>query len=178
MWYKQEFAIVFLIWGCFKKIIVTDNQEWWLSQPHLDKGEWKQKKTTQNSVHVWKQSNFFFPCTETVMSPFGCRVSLSSGYSRGRSLSTWFEWQHALFFSCWDLDMTRWAQFPLWCLSDGQSCSKSPWFYSTSYLGLVLREVSSLEANCRFAWKVDFVVNHLQVGKTTPFRLHKLHLGI
>lgn len=56
MWYKQEFAIGFPIWGCFKKVIMIDNQQKWLSQPHLEKKE--QKKTF--SVHMWQQTSFAF----------------------------------------------------------------------------------------------------------------------
>lgn len=56
-----------------------------------------------------------------------------------------------------DFHRTRRGQCPLWRRSQSPS--------SSSLLGLfIVRERHSLEANCTFAWIVDIVLNHLQMG--------------
>ena len=112
-----------------------------------------------------------------------CQIALSSRLLRfyqvgADSCPHGFEWQHALFFSFCDFDMTRWAQCPLWCLSEMVRVAPSHCdFIQQVLFGPFILRASSLEANCRFAWVVDCRESSSD-GKDppSPFRLHKLHL--
>lgn len=145
-----------------KKVIMIDNQK------RLSPGERGTKKKTQTVWHC-----FFFQvhkqwCQRAL--PLGVVFLLVQDTAGSDPRPHGFEWQHIVFFSFYDLDMTRWAQCPLWCLSEMAKAAPSHCDFIQQVLfgPFILREVSSLEANCRFAWIVDFVVNHLQTGKTPP----------
>lgn len=156
---KRGSQLFFLIWGCFKKVIMIDNQIKWLSASPGERG----RNDNSNSTTTTQRCCFSFPryinrVGQKVL-PLGVIFFLVQD-----------EWQHTLFFTFYDLDMSRTAQGPLWCLSETARAAPShqDFIQEVSFGPLILREVSSLEANCWLAWIVDFVVKDLQKGDSPP----------
>lgn len=150
VWYEEAFAIILLTWGCFKKVIMIDNWQQWLPQPHLEKEEQKDNWNGVTTTQLCLFLSQYRKCGMSESSPVGAVFLLVQDTVGADPRPHGVEWQNAFFF--YDLDMTRRAQCPLWRLSEvAREGSQSPCFYSTSLIWAFRsqREVSSLEQTVR-----------------------------
>lgn len=129
---QEVFPILFLIPGVWrgekKKVIMIDNQNK-TRLPHL-------KKNGERAI-----PGSLCPPVNPVV-PAGVVSLLLHDTLMAAVAPHGVEWQHALLFNLYDLHMTRRAQRPQCCLSDGRSGSQSAGFLQQVLSGpLILSEM-------------------------------------